>query len=78
MRPFHSGASVASSTFGKRRTSVPIATRAFEPREVRAEAGVDAAAERHVLRGVGAAQVEPVGVGAPLRRDRGSPSRGTS
>ena len=53
------GLSVASSSFGKRRTSVLIATCAFEPGEVRAEAGVDAAAERHVLVGVGAAQVEP-------------------
>ena len=50
MRPFHSSSSVASSRSGKRRTRPLIASRAFEPREVRAEARVDAAAERHVLR----------------------------
>ena len=66
MRPFHVGLSVASSMPGKRRTSEPMATCALERGRARAEAVVHAAAERHVLRGAGAVEVELVGVVAPV------------
>ena len=66
-RPFHFGSSAASSIAGNRATSVPSAIAALEPGQRGAEAVVDPAAEREVLRRAGAGEVERVGVVAPVR-----------
>ena len=75
MRVLHTG-SPASSRASSRCSSAPSSDLGLQPRQVRAEARVDAAAELQVLAGVGAVDDHLVGGRAPPARVAVRPTRG--